>query len=72
MEAEPLVQCVVVRRQELVDLVELHVPELLTAQTLEHDQDAERRDQADEGRGVAHEAQDEVLDGHAEERRDEH
>ena len=50
VEAEPLVQRVVVGRQELVDLVEVGVPELLAGETLEHDQHAERRDQADQRR----------------------
>ena len=62
VEAEPLVQRVVADRQELVDLVELRVPELLPGKPLQHDEDTQRRDQAHEGSGVAHEAQDAVLD----------
>ena len=50
------------RREELVDLVEVAVPELLTGQPLEHDQHAECRDKSHERRGGAHEAEDAVLD----------
>jgi hypothetical protein len=66
VEAEPVVQRVVVRGEELVDLVELGVPELLPRETLQHDQDTERRDEAHDRRGGAHEPQDAVLDGDAE------
>ena len=58
--------------QELVDLVEVVVPELLPGETLEHDQHSERRDEADERRGRPHEAEDAVLDDDTEERREQH
>ena len=72
VEPEPSVQRVVVGGQELVDLVEVVVPELLPGEPLEHDQHAERRDEADERGGRAHEAQDAVLDDDTEERGEQH
>ncbi len=53
VEPEPFVQRVVVGGEELVDLVEVVVPELLARETLEHDQHSERRDEAHERRGRA-------------------
>ena len=68
VEAEPVVQRVVVRGEELVDLVEVAVPELLTRESLEDDQHTEGGDEPHERRGGAHEAEDAVLDGDAEQR----
>ena len=67
-----LVERVVVGREELIHLVEVVVPELLARQSLEHDQHAERRDQSDQRRRAAHEAQDPVLDRDAEQCCDQH
>ena len=58
--------------QELVDLVEVVVPELLARETLEHDQHSERRDQAHQRCSRAHEPEDAVLDEDADERREQH
>ena len=58
--------------QELVDLVEVGVPELLTGDALQDDQHAERGHQPDQRRGVPHEAQDPVLDHDAEQRGEQH
>jgi hypothetical protein len=70
VEPEPAVQRVVVRRQELVDLMEVVVPELLPREALEHDQHAERGHEAHERCGLAHEPQDAVLDDEPEQGRE--